>query len=133
MNEMIDFLKANNYGFLATCDGGIPRVRPFGFMFEEDGKLYFCTNNTKDVYTQLIANPSVEYAMTAPDMRTLRIAGKAVFTEEQEKKEKCLEASSTVHAVYKTADNPIFKAFYIEHGKATMVKLGGGTLWTREF
>jgi uncharacterized pyridoxamine 5'-phosphate oxidase family protein len=36
-------------GYLATVDNGKPRVRPFGFMFEENQRLYFCTSSTKDV------------------------------------------------------------------------------------
>ncbi|WP_368488653.1 pyridoxamine 5'-phosphate oxidase family protein [Clostridium sp. BJN0013] len=47
MEEVIKIFKENGYGFLATVEDGKPRVRPFGFMFYEDGKLYFCTSNTK--------------------------------------------------------------------------------------
>ena len=53
MDQVINLLKEAQYGFLATVDHGKPRVRPFGFMFAEDGKLYFCTNDQKDVYRQL--------------------------------------------------------------------------------
>ena len=41
MRDVIKFLQANSTGFLATIDEGKPRVRPFQFMFEEDGKLFF--------------------------------------------------------------------------------------------
>lgn len=50
MKEVIRLLRENQYGFLATVDNGRPRVRPFKFMFEEEGRLYFCTNSKKEVY-----------------------------------------------------------------------------------
>lgn len=51
MNEVIEFLNENPVQYLATVDlDGKPRVRPFQFMLEEEGKLYFCTNNQKNVF-----------------------------------------------------------------------------------
>lgn len=35
-------------------------VRPFSSVAEIDGKPYFCTNNTKDCYKQMMANPKTE-------------------------------------------------------------------------
>ena len=32
-------------------------VGPFMFAGEKDGKLWFCTNNQKDVYQDMQANP----------------------------------------------------------------------------
>lgn len=125
MEEAIKLLKENQYGFLATVDNGKPRVRPFGFMFEEEGRLYFCTNNEKDVYRQLIAVPYIEYSVTSKDMVTVRISGKAIFCEDLDKKEKALNASELVKRGYKTADNPIFKVFYIESGNVVISDFSG--------
>jgi uncharacterized pyridoxamine 5'-phosphate oxidase family protein len=61
MKKVSKLLTENPMGFLATVENGEPRVRPWGFMFEENGKFYFCTNNTKDVYRQLQASPYVEF------------------------------------------------------------------------
>lgn len=94
-------------------------------MFEEEGKLYFCTNSKKDIYRQLIDVPYVEYSVTSKDMVTLRISGEVVFTEELDKKEKVLNASEMVKIGYKSADNPILKVFYIEHGTATISDFSG--------
>lgn len=125
MEQVLKLLKENQYGFLATVDDGKPRVRPFGFMFQEEGKLYFCTNSKKDVYKQLNVVPYVEYSITSNDMVTLRISGEIVFTEELDKKEKVLNASELVKKGYKSADNPILKVFYIEHGIATISDFSG--------
>lgn len=49
MKEILDILKDRSaIGYLATVDDGKPRVRPWGFMFEENGRLYFCTTSNKD-------------------------------------------------------------------------------------
>ncbi|MHB8064690.1 MAG: pyridoxamine 5'-phosphate oxidase family protein [Ruminiclostridium sp.] len=125
MEEIFNILKENGYGFLATVDNGKPRVRPFGFMFQEEGKLYFCTNSMKDVYKQLIELPYVEYSSTSKDMVTVRITGEIIFSEEMDKKEKVLNASEVVRKLYKAADNPILKVFYIEHGTATIADFSG--------
>ena len=108
-------------------------MRPFGFMFEEEGKLYFCTNSTKDVYKQLIEDPNVEYSITTKDMVTIRVSGKVTFTEELDKKEKAINVSEIVKRGYKVATNPIFKVFYIEHGSVIIADFSGNPAKTLEF
>ncbi len=125
MKEIIKFLKENPHGFLATVDEGKPRVRPFGFMFEEDGKLFFCTNSNKDVYKQLNTSPYIEYSVTSKDMVTIRISSTVKFCDEFDKKEKVLNASALVKRLYKSAENPILKVFYLEHGTATFSDFSG--------
>ena len=49
------------------------------FCFEQDGKLWFCTNNTKDVYKDMIANPEIEISVSFPEYAWIRLHGKAVF------------------------------------------------------
>jgi len=133
MEEVLNFLKEDGYGFLATVDNGKPRVRPFGFMFEEDAKLYFCTNNKKDVYKQLKALPYIEYSRTSKDMVTVRISGNVAFTQDIDKKEKALNASELVKRGYKSADNPIFEVFYMEHGTVTITDFSGNAPRELEF
>ena len=125
MKEVIALLKENPMGFLATVDNGEPRVRPWGFMFEQDGRFYFCTNNTKPVYRQLTANPRIEFATLAKTMTWVRLRGPIVFTEDLAMKEKVLAANDMVRSIYKTADNPIFKVFYVEHGTASIADFSG--------
>lgn len=48
MNEVVNFLQENPVQYLATVGrDGKAKCRPFMFCFEQDGKLWFCTNNTK--------------------------------------------------------------------------------------
>jgi len=61
MNKVIEFLKENPVQYLATVGrDGKAKCRPFMFAGEMDGKLWFCTNNTKDVYLDMQSNPIVK-------------------------------------------------------------------------
>ncbi len=61
MQKVVEFLQKNPVQYLATVGrDGRAKCRPFMFCFEQDGKLWFCTNNTKDVYKDMLANPEVE-------------------------------------------------------------------------
>ena len=125
MQEVIKFLDENKMGNLATVENGEPRVRPWGFMFEEGGKFFFCTANTKDVYKQLKATPFVEFSATSTKMAWVRLRGEIKFCDDLKVKEKVLRTVPMVETLYKTADNPIFEVFYIEHGTAMMDDFAG--------
>lgn len=125
MEEIVRFLQENATGYLATVEGGKPKVRPFQFMLTEGGKIYFCTANTKNVYKQLQANPSFEFCSSSPKFAWLRLSGEAKFSADLKIKEKILEISPLVKSIYQTADNPTFEAFYIEHGTAIMADFSG--------
>ena len=61
MNKVIEFLKENPVQYLATVGRDEKaKCRPFMFAGEMDGKLWFCTNNTKDVYLDMQSNPEIE-------------------------------------------------------------------------
>ena len=51
MKKVVEFLSANPVQYLATVGrDGKAKCRPFMFCFDQDGKLWFCINNQKDVY-----------------------------------------------------------------------------------
>jgi len=126
LQEALAMLEKGKFVFLATCDGGKPHVRPFGFMGQHEGKLWFCTATNKAVYTQLSHNPNVELAVTTvPDMLTLRIEGQAAFEDNKAVKKAILEKSDVVRSLYKTPDNPIFVVFSIAHGEGTITDMKG--------
>jgi uncharacterized pyridoxamine 5'-phosphate oxidase family protein len=121
MEEVIKFLRENRLGFLASVDNGKPKVRPWGFMFEEKGKFYFCTNTTKDVYKQLKKTPYIEFSCTNKEFNTwLRLSGQITFSDDRKIKEKIFESNDPIKNMYKTPDNPIFTVFYVEHGTAAI-------------
>lgn len=125
MKEVIEFLKENGNGFLATVEEGKPRVRPFQFMLEEAGRFYFCTSNAKDVYQQLQAQPFVEFSSMSPKFAWVRLRGEVCFSQDVTIKARILEANPLVKSIYKTPDNPVFETFYFEHGNAIVADFSG--------
>ena len=126
MNEVIEFLNENSVQYLATVDlDGKPRVRPFQFMLEKEGKLYFCTNNQKNVYKQLKKSPYVEITTSSPTFAWIRLKGKAVFSDDMKIKKAIIESNELVKSQYQTANNPIFKIFYLDEAKAVITDCSG--------
>lgn len=125
MEEVKKLLGEKTIGAFATVEYGKPRVRPWQFQFEEDGKFYFCTANTKEVYKQLQNTPFAEFTSTTEDMVTVRISGEVVFTNDIGLKQKVLDKNPGIKAIYKSGDNPVFEVFYIEHGEAIISDFSG--------
>lgn len=125
MEEIAFFLASNPSGAFATVDEGKPKVRPWGFMHAHDGKFYFCTANTKDVYKQMLKNPNVEFTSTSKEGVTIRLSGLAKFTNDSKMKQQILDDHAFLKNRYQSVDNPIFEVFYIEHGEATFYDFSG--------
>ena len=125
MNEVVTFLQENPVQYLATVGrDGKPKCRPFMFCFEREGKLWCCTNNTKEVYKDLQENPYVEVSTSSPAYAWIRLSGKAVFADDRAVKEGCME-NPIVKGQYQSADNPIFVVFYLEGAKAVLADFSG--------
>lgn len=125
MNEVVKFLKENPVQYLATIGrDGKAKCRPFMFAGEMDGKLWFCTNNQKEVYKDMQANPNVEVSVSSPTYAWIRLNGKAVFENNMAAKEMCI-AIPIVKRQYQTADNPIFEVFYLTDAHAVIADFSG--------
>lgn len=125
MNKVVEFLNRNPVQYLATVGrDGRAKCRPFMFSGVLDGKLWFCTNITKDVYKEMQANPEVELSVSSPSYAWIRLHGTAVFEDSRAAKEMCL-ANPIVKGQYQTADNPIFTVFYLEHPHGVIADFSG--------
>ncbi len=125
MNEVVKFLQENPIQYLATVGrDGKAKCRPFMFCFEQDGKLWFCTNNTKDVYKDIQNNPFIEVSVSSPAYAWIRLNGKVVFENNMAVKEDCMN-NPIVKGQYQTADNPIFEVFYLEDAHAVIADFSG--------
>ena len=125
MSEVINFLTENPLIYLATSGlDGNAKVRPILFYFEENGKPYFCTANTKPMFKELDANPNCEIVVATPEFAWLRIAGKVEFTDDLDLKQKVIDSNELVKTLYETADNPTFEVFTVT-GKATIADFSG--------
>ncbi len=126
MNEVVQFLTENPVQYFATVGlDGKPKVRPFQFMLEEGGKLYFCTSNQKNVYAELQKNPYAEICVTSPTFAWIRLSGKVVFSPDLSIKAKIIEHSPLVKSSYGTGDNPIFEILYLAEAKAVIADFSG--------
>ncbi|WP_312649727.1 pyridoxamine 5'-phosphate oxidase family protein [Aminipila sp.] len=125
MKEVVNFLNENPVQFLATVGrDGKAKCRPFMFCFEQGGKLWFCTNNTKDVYKDMEVNPYIEISASSSTYTWIRLSGKVIFENNMTIKEECMN-NPIVKGQYQSADNPIFEVFYLEDVKAVIADFSG--------
>ena len=125
MNEVVKFLQENPVQYLATVGrDGRAKCRPFMFAGELEGKLWFCTNNTKDVYKDMQANPNVEVSVSSPSYEWIRLSGEAVFENNTAAKEMCI-ANPIVKGQYGEDTNPIFEVVYLKNAHAVISDFSG--------
>lgn len=125
MKAVVQFLQENPVQYLSTLGlDGKPKVRPFQFMLERDGKLLFCTSNQKKVNAELKAQPWLEVCV-ASGLRWLRLSGRAVFVDDLAVKNAVIDSSPLVQSIYGEGSNPVFEVFYLEEGRAVLSDLAG--------
>ena len=94
------------------------------FAGEMDGRLWFCTNNTKDVYKDMQENPEIEISVSSPEYAWIRLHGKAVFENNMAAKEMCIR-NPIVKGQYGEATNPIFEVFYLAGAHGVIADFSG--------
>ena len=117
MNRAVETLKTCKVFHLATVEGDQPRVRPLAAVAEINGKLYICSNNTKEFYKQMLANPKVEISAMIKDDQWIRICGTVEQDTSTESKEEFLRQYPLPGY---SAHDGIFEVFYFTKGTATI-------------
>ena len=105
--------------FLATVDGNKPRVRPFGTILLDDGKLYIQTGKVKAVSKQISENPFVEISACMNNGTWIRIEAELVEDDSRDVKCKMLEQMPTLKAMY-SADDDNMQMFYLKNATASI-------------
>ncbi len=123
MEMILDFLKSCGTFYLATSEGGQPRVRPFGAVTAYEGKLYFVTNNKKELFKQLLDNSSFEISGMSKD-KWIRLSGEAVHDDNLAAREKMLETYPPLTKMY-AANDGIMEVFYIANATAKICSMTG--------
>lgn len=125
IKDVLELLPNGTMGIFSTInEEGIPDGRGWQFQFEEDGKFYFATNNTKDVYKEMNSNPNVAFTSMEPTGKyTVRITGKATFINDKTEKERAFnKLDKIVKSMYKSWDNPVLEIFYVSNGELKLAK-----------
>ena len=118
MEEIYEFLKACGDYFLATCDDGQPRVRPFGTVNIYNGRLYIQTGKSKSVSRQLHKNPKLEIC-AMKDGKWMRVEATAAEDDDREARVSMLEAYSNLKALY-SPDDGNTEVWYLRNVTATL-------------
>ncbi|ADL53010.1 pyridoxamine 5'-phosphate oxidase family protein [Clostridium cellulovorans] len=126
MEKALEFLKESSTFYLATMDGDQPRVRPFGAVFEYEGRLYIVTNNTKKCFKEMIENPKVEISSMNKKGQWIRVTGEVANDDRREVKELAFENFPFLKSMYNIEDG-IFAVLYFTKGTATISSLKGET------
>ena len=122
MNKAYEYLKGHTY-FIATEDGPQARVRPFGSLYEREGRLYISTTNNKPVYHQLKIAPMIEIAAMG-EGGWIRITAEAV--EETRPEMKADLWRETAERMGRDPDHisETMAAFYLKNAKAVINRFG---------
>lgn len=118
MNKIVEELKATGIFHVATVEGDQPRVRPFSSVCEFEGKAYLCTNNTKKVYKQMVANPKVEISGMGKNGTWIRVEGELVRDDRDEARTAMLADPTGPSKLYTLGDG-IFEVFYLKNAVCT--------------
>lgn len=119
MSDAFEFIKQCGTFFLTTVNHHAPAARPFGAIMEHDGSLYFSTANTKDVYSQLIANPSIQIvALKAGTRDWIRVNGKATEVHDLDMKQAMLDACPVLLRHFDTKEAAAFALFKVQETDA---------------
>ena len=118
IKEVYEMLKKAGTYYLATCDEGQPRVRPFGTVNIFKDKLYIQTGKSKAVSRQLHVNPKLELcAMVDGDW--LRVEASAVEDDDRAARVSMLEAYPGLQAMY-SPDDGNTEVWYLRNVTATL-------------
>ncbi len=118
MNHIVEELKNVKVFYVATVEEDQPRVRPFSSVAEFEGRAYLCTNNTKEIYRQIMANPKVEISGMGKGGTWIRISANLVHDDRDEARAAMLADPTGPSNLYKVGDG-IFEVFYMEDAVCT--------------
>ena len=119
MKEALKFLKSCGTFYLATEEDGQPHVRPFGAVCEFEGKLYFVTNNKKNVYNQMMKNGKVEICGMSKG-KWIRVEGTVKEDLRREARVAMMDDNTAALSSMYTVDDNLMTVLYFENGTATI-------------
>ena len=126
--QIFDFLNSNLTFYLATVDGGEPRVRAMMLYKADESGIVFHTGPFKEVYQQIQKNPNVQLCFYNPEQNLqIRVRGKLEMTNNRAIKEEIANHPTRMFmqswkANCKTEDDfyDMFSVFRLKNGIANV-------------
>lgn len=119
MEKVLNYLKNCGTFYLATTEGNQPHVRPFGAVCQFEGKLYFVTNNKKNVFNQMLENPKVEICGMYKGT-WIRVEGEVKEDTRREARAAMMDDNKAALSSMYTVDDNLMTVLYFTKGKATI-------------
>lgn len=104
--EAIDIIRDAGFGFLATCEGNKPHVRPMMPYLTEEGELLLAMLGRSRTMPQIKANPNVEVCFVDRKMWYCRASGTAVLTDDLKRKEVVFENVPMLRQYFAGPEDP---------------------------
>ena len=120
LEEYARFANENPACYLATAEGGQPRVRAMGMWYADETGFYFQTQSVKALYKQIQENDRVEVYFCTPDFsKAMRVSGRVKTVEDTELRKKCLEERPFIKEMGITdPEDPLLAVFHLYTGEA---------------
>lgn len=125
MDKILSFLKENQPFYFATVEEDKPRVRPFGFVMEWEGRLYFGIGKHKASYKQLLKNPNVEISATSTKGEWIRIKGTVVMDDSQAALDAAVKEAPFLTDIYNEKSGLTLGLCYLENIDAEIADMKG--------
>ncbi len=103
---------------------GKPKVKPFEFKYEENGKLWFDVMKDRETYRELLAHPYVEITV-ADEVTTqwIRIDGKVRFVDNDKIRRKVIAVSPVLRKVCGSDDSENVLPFTLDEVSVELASL----------
>ena len=127
-NETIlQYLTSVPAWYLATSMDNQPHVRPFSLAALQDGRIWFCTATTKDVYRELQDNPKFELTAWEPGSGWIILRGRANLDD---RAGDAIRQSGFEHMIglgecYDGADDKTLTFFSVDNPEAWLCDIDG--------
>jgi len=122
--EIFEFINENPVFFLATCEGDKPRVRGMRIYRANENGIVFNTSTGKDLYKQLMSNPSVELCFyNEEDGIQLRISGKVQLIEDAKFKAEIARKNPAVESLILGHGQNALAVYRLAEGRARVWKI----------
>ncbi len=120
LRTVLEYLTSIPAWYLATSVDDQPHVRPFSYAAIQDGKLWFCTATTKDVWEELLQNQRFEATAWWPGHGWLILRGRAGLEDAAcpEIREEGWRHLEGLNEHYEGPDDPTLVFFSVEEPAA---------------